>query len=61
LSDSKEQQLIVNEIEEKRREWIDAWHNVTYLCCFALWFWAYGLFFFFFKRVFNWIKWKEHN
>jgi hypothetical protein len=24
LSDSKEQQLIVNEIEEKRREWIDA-------------------------------------
>ena len=34
--------MVVNEIEEKR--WMDDMHNVTYLCCFVLWFWAYGLF-----------------
>jgi hypothetical protein len=38
--------MVVNEIGETRGEekWMDGWHNVTYLCCFALWFWAYGLF-----------------
>jgi len=38
--------MVVNEIGERRGEekWMDGWHNVMYLCCFALWFWAYGLF-----------------